>query len=87
MPAYFYDAYVNGLCFNVRQALIPQTSAWPASSARRTANLKNACALLSGTVGASLRAREHGQIALKTADDRSNRHMVVKHPAKAERHA
>ena len=50
MPTYFLDAVANGLCFNVRQAFTPQTSAWSASSARRAANSKNARALLSGTV-------------------------------------
>lgn len=50
MSTYFLDAVANGLCFNVRQAFIPETSAWSATGARRTANSKNACALLFGKV-------------------------------------
>lgn len=79
VPAWFLDTDYNDLCFRVRQAFFPRTSAWD--------NLKKHLKVvyeesvfdhLSGDTSAPFEAGETGRIAVKVIDDRGNELLVVK---------
>ena len=79
VPAWFLDTDYNGLCFHVCQAFFPRTSAWEGLKRSLRGEFDDSVwAHLSGTVSATFRAGEHGQVAVKVVDDRGNELMVVK---------
>ena len=85
VPAWFLDTDYNGLCFHVRQAFFPRTSAWSALERSLRGKLdESVWPHLSGTVSAPFRAGEHGRIAVKVVDDRGNELVVVKPLSEAE---
>ena len=85
VPAWFLDTDYNGLCFHVCQAFFPRTSAWAALKKSVRGDFDDSVwEHLSGTVSAPFREGEHGQIAVKVADDRGNELMVVRPLSEAE---
>ena len=79
VPAWFLDTNYNGLCFYVRQAFFPRTSAWDSiQKALKGSYEESVWEHLAGTTSAPFEAGEHKQIAVKVIDDRGNELLVVK---------
>jgi hypothetical protein len=79
VPAWFLDTNYNGLCFYVRQAFFPRTSAWDSlKKALKGSYDDEVWEHLAGTTSAPFEKGEHGQIAVKVIDDRGNELLVVK---------
>ncbi len=85
VPAWFLDTDYDGLCFHVRQAFFPRTSAWSdLKRSLRGAFDEGVWERLAGTVSAPFRAGAHARVAVKAIDDRGNELMVVKPLSEAE---
>ncbi len=79
VPAWFLDTDYNNLCFRVRQAFFPRTSAWEnLRKALRGEYEESIWEHLSGNVSAPFEPGKHGQVAVKVIDDRGNELTVVK---------
>ncbi|MFP4336992.1 MAG: site-specific DNA-methyltransferase [Halothece sp.] len=79
VPAWFLDTDYNGLCFYVRQAFFPRTSAWDSiKKALKGTYDESVWEHLSGTTSAPFEAGKHKQVAVKVIDDRGNELLVVK---------
>jgi adenine-specific DNA-methyltransferase len=79
VPAWFLDTDYNGLCFYVRQAFFPRTSAWDSiKKALKGSYEDSVWEHLAGTTSAPFEAGEHKQVAVKVIDDRGNELLVVK---------
>ncbi|MBD2137027.1 site-specific DNA-methyltransferase [Anabaena sp. FACHB-1237] len=79
VPAWFLDTDYNSLCFYVRQAFFPRTSAWDSiKKALKGSYEDSVWEHLAGTTSAPFEAGEHKQIAVKVIDDRGNELLVVK---------
>ncbi len=79
VPAWFLDTDYNGLCFYVRQAFFPRTSAWEGiKKALKGTYEESVWEHLAGTTSAPFEAGEHREIAVKVIDDRGNELLVVK---------
>jgi adenine-specific DNA-methyltransferase len=79
VPAWFLDADYNGLCFYVRQAFFPRTSAWDSiKKALKGTYEDSVWEHLAGTVSAPFELGEHREIAVKAIDDRGNELLVVR---------
>ena len=85
VPAWLLDTDYDGLCFHVRQAFFPRTSAWSdLERSLRGAFDEGVWERLAGTVSAPFRAGAHARVAVKAIDDRGNELMVVKPLSEAE---
>jgi adenine-specific DNA-methyltransferase len=79
VPAWFLDTDYNGLCFYVRQAFFPRTSAWDSiQKALKGSYEESVWEHLAGTTSAPFEVGEHKQVAVKVIDDRGNELLVVK---------
>jgi adenine-specific DNA-methyltransferase len=79
VPAWFLDTNYNGLCFYVRQAFFPRTSAWDSIKKALKGNYEDSVwEHLAGTTSAPFEAGEHKQVAVKVIDDRGNELLVVR---------
>ena len=79
VPAWFLDTNYNGLCFYVRQAFFPRTSAWDSiQKALKGSYEESVWEHLAGTTSAPFEAGEHKQVAVKVIDDRGNELLVIK---------
>ncbi|MDH6097371.1 DNA methyltransferase [Anabaenopsis sp. FSS-46] len=79
IPAWFLDTNYNGLCFYVRQAFFPRTSAWDSIKKGLKGSYEDSVwEHLAGTTSAPFAAGEHKQIAVKVIDDRGNELLVVR---------
>ena len=79
VPAWFLDTDYNGLCFYVKQAFFPRTSAWDSLKKALKGNYDDEVwEHLAGTKSAPFEAGEHKEIAVKVIDDRGNELLVVK---------
>jgi adenine-specific DNA-methyltransferase len=79
VPAWFLDTDYNGLCFYVRQAFFPRTSAWDSiKKALKGTYEDSVWEHLAGTVSAPFELGEHREIAVKAIDDRGNELLVVR---------
>ena len=79
VPAWFLDTNYNGLCFYVRQAFFPRTSAWDSiQKALKGSYEESVWEHLAGTTSAPFEVGEHKQVAVKVIDDRGNELLVVK---------
>ncbi|MFN7714249.1 MAG: DNA methyltransferase, partial [Pseudanabaenaceae cyanobacterium] len=79
IPAWFLDTDYNGLCFYVRQAFFPRTSAWDSlKKALKGSYEDSVWDHLSGTTSAPFTPGENREIAVKVIDDRGNELLVVK---------
>jgi adenine-specific DNA-methyltransferase len=79
VPAWFLDTDYNGLCFYVKQAFFPRTSAWDSlKKALKGSYDDEVWEHLAGTISAPFEPGEQGEIAVKVIDDRGNELLVVK---------
>jgi adenine-specific DNA-methyltransferase len=79
VPAWFLDTDYNGLCFYVKQAFFPRTSAWDSlKKALKGSYEDEVWEHLAGTKSAPFDPGEHNEIAVKVIDDRGNELLVVK---------
>lgn len=79
VPAWFLDTDYNGLCFYVRQAFFPRTSAWDSlKKALKGSYEESVWEHLSGTISSPFKQGENKEIAVKVIDDRGNELLVVK---------
>jgi adenine-specific DNA-methyltransferase len=79
VPAWFLDTDYNGLCFYVKQAFFPRTSAWDSlKKALKGSYEDEVWEHLAGTKSAPFDPGEHQEIAVKVIDDRGNELLVVK---------
>jgi adenine-specific DNA-methyltransferase len=79
VPAWFLDTDYNGLCFYVRQAFFPRTSAWSGIKKALGGSYEDSVwEHLAGTTSAPFEPGEHREIAVKAIDDRGNELLVVK---------
>ncbi|MDH6106495.1 DNA methyltransferase [Anabaenopsis tanganyikae CS-531] len=79
VPAWFLDTNYNGLCFYVRQAFFPRTSAWDSIKKGLKGSYEDSVwEHLAGTTSAPFADGEHKQIAVKVIDDRGNELLVVR---------
>ncbi len=79
VPAWFLDTDYNGLCFYVRQAFFPRTSAWDSiKKALKGTYEDSVWEHLAGTTSAPFELGEHREIAVKAIDDRGNELLVVR---------
>jgi adenine-specific DNA-methyltransferase len=78
VPAWFLDTDYNGLCFYVKQAFFPRTSAWDSlKKALKGSYDDEVWEHLAGTISAPFEAGEHKEIAVKVIDDRGNELLVI----------
>ena len=79
VPAWFLDTDYNGLCFYVKQAFFPRTSAWDSlKKALKGSYDDEVWEHLAGTISAPFEVGEHKEIAVKVIDDRGNELLVIK---------
>ncbi|MFM7884400.1 MAG: DNA methyltransferase, partial [Microcystis panniformis] len=79
VPAWFLDTDYNGLCFYVKQAFFPRTSAWDSlKKALKGSYDDEVWEHLAGTISAPFEAGEQGEIAVKVIDDRGNELLVIR---------
>lgn len=79
VPAWFLDTDYNGLCFYVKQAFFPRTSAWDSlKKALKGSYDDEVWEHLAGTISAPFEPGEQGEIAVKVIDDRGNELLVIK---------
>jgi hypothetical protein len=79
VPAWFLDTNYNGLCFYVRQAFFPRTSAWDSlKKALKGSYEESVWEHLAGTISTPFKQGENKEIAVKVIDDRGNELLVVK---------
>ena len=80
VPAWFLDTDYNGLCFYVKQAFFPRTSAWDSlKKALKGSYDDEVWEHLAGTISAPFEAGEHKEIAVKVIDDRGNELLVIEY--------
>jgi adenine-specific DNA-methyltransferase len=78
VPAWFLDTDYNGLCFYVKQAFFPRTSAWDSlKKALKGSYDDEVWEHLAGTISTPFEAGEHKEIAVKVIDDRGNELLVI----------
>ncbi len=79
VPAWFLDTNYNNLCFYVKQAFFPRTSAWDALKKALKSNYEDEVwSHLAGTISAPFEPGDHQEIAVKVVDDRGNELLVTK---------
>ncbi|MFM8298903.1 MAG: DNA methyltransferase, partial [Microcystis aeruginosa] len=79
VPAWFLDTDYNGLCFYVKQAFFPRTSAWDSlKKALKGSYDDEVWEHLAGTISAPFEPGEQGEIAVKVIDDRGNELLVIR---------
>ncbi len=79
VPAWFLDTNYNDLCFYVRQAFFPRTSAWDGlKKALKGTYEDEVWEHLAGTKSAPFDLGDKKKIAVKVIDDRGNELLVVK---------
>ena len=78
VPAWFLDTDYNGLCFYVKQAFFPRTSAWDSLKKDLKGSYDDEVwEHLAGTISTPFEAGEHKEIAVKVIDDRGNELLVI----------
>ena len=79
VPAWFLDTNYNGLCFYVRQAFFPRTSAWDSIKKALKGSYEDSIwEHLASTTSEPFDVEEHKQVAVKVIDDRGNELLVIK---------